>query len=295
MFNKTRLQIIFASMAIFAAVSTANATDTLKMEVYNPGEKSIFPVSSEIISGKTEVALIDAQFQRNDAEALVKKIQQSGKKLTTIYISQADPDFYFGLDVITKAFPQAKVLATPQTIEEIEATQAGKIAYWGPILKENAPTQVIVPQPLQGKSFTIDGHKIEVEGLDGPSPEKTFVWIPSLKAVVGGVAVSGNIHLWVADTQTPESRQHWLTTLEKIKALKPVTVVPGHYLDNAPQTLASVTFTQNYLTTLNAEIPKAKDSAELIAAMKKHYPDLKDESSLELSAKVLKNEMKWPQ
>lgn len=285
----------FAGLTTFAAVSTAHAAEQLKMEVYNPGEKSIFPVSSEIISGKTEVALIDAQFQRNDAEALVKKIKQSGKKLTTIYISQADPDFYFGLDVITKAFPQAKVIATPQTIEEIKATKEGKMAYWGPILKENAPTQVIVPQELQGKSFTVDGQEISVEGLDGPSPEKTFVWIPSLKAVVGGVAVSGNIHLWVADTQTPESRQNWLTTLEKIKALKPITVVPGHYLDNAPQTLESVTFTQNYLTTLNAEIPKAKDSAELITAMKKHYPDLKDESSLELSAKVLKNEMKWPQ
>lgn len=295
MFNKTLLQMTFAGLATFAAVANASAAEQLKMEVYNPGEKSIFPVSSEIISGKTEVALIDAQFQRNDAEALVKKIKQSGKKLTTIYISQADPDFYFGLDVITKAFPQAKVLATPQTIEEIEATKDGKMAYWGPILKENAPGKVIVPQALQGKSFTIDGQQIDVEGLDGPSPEKTFVWIPSLKAVVGGVAVSGNIHLWVADTQTTESRQHWLTTLEKIKALKPVTVVPGHYLDNAPQTLASVTFTQNYLTTLNTEIPKAKDSAELIAAMKKHYPELKDESSLELSAKVLKNEMKWPQ
>ncbi|WP_242365397.1 MBL fold metallo-hydrolase [Yersinia enterocolitica] len=295
MLNKTLLQMAFAGLTTFAAVSIAHAAEQLKMEVYNPGEKSIFPVSSEIISGKTEVALIDAQFQRNDAEALVKKIKQSGKKLTTIYISQADPDFYFGLDVITKVFPQAKVIATPQTIEEIKATKEGKMAYWGPILKENAPTQFIVPQELQGKSFTVDGQEISVEGLDGPSPEKTFVWIPSLKAVVGGVAVSGNIHLWVADTQTPESRQNWLTTLEKIKALKPVTVVPGHYLDNAPQTLESVTFTQNYLTTLNAEIPKSKDSAELITAMKKHYPDLKDESSLELSAKVLKNEMKWPQ
>ncbi|MDA5545104.1 MULTISPECIES: MBL fold metallo-hydrolase [Yersinia] len=295
MLNKTLLQMAFAGLTTFAAVSTANAAEQLKMEVYNPGEKSIFPVSSEIISGKTEVVLIDTQFQRNDAEALVKKIQQSGKKLTTIYISQADPDFYFGLDVITKAFPQAKVIATPQTIEEIKATKDGKMAYWGPILKENAPTRVIVPQELQGKSFTVDGQEINIEGLDGPSPEKTFVWIPSLKAVVGGVAVSGNIHLWVADTQTTESRQNWLTTLDKIKALKPVTVVPGHYLDNAPQTLESVTFTQRYLTTLNAEIPKAKDSAELIAAMKKHYPELKDESSLELSAKVLKNEMKWPQ
>ncbi|MBW5812397.1 MBL fold metallo-hydrolase [Yersinia kristensenii] len=295
MLNKTLLQMAFAGLTTFAAISTASAAEQLKMEVYNPGEKSIFPVSSEIISGKTEVALIDTQFQRNDAEALVKKIQQSGKKLTTIYISQADPDFYFGLDVITKAFPQAKIIATPQTIEEIKATKDGKMAYWGPILKENAPTRVIVPQEMQGKSFTVDGQKINVEGLDGPSPEKTFVWIPSLKAVVGGVAVSGNIHLWVADTQTAESRQNWLTTLDKIKALKPATVVPGHYIDNAPQTLESVNFTQHYLTTLNAEIPKAKDSAELIAAMKKHYPELKDESSLELSAKVLKNEMKWPQ
>ncbi|MGO2368901.1 MAG: MBL fold metallo-hydrolase, partial [Serratia sp. (in: enterobacteria)] len=63
----------------------------------------------------------------------------------------------------------------------------------------------------------------------------------------------------------------------------------------ADQTLKSVTFTQNYLTTLEAELPKTKNSAELIAAMKKHYPNLKDESSLELSAKVLKGEMKWPQ
>ncbi|GAA2876085.1 hypothetical protein GCM10010454_34800 [Microbacterium arabinogalactanolyticum] len=54
-------------------------------------------------------------------------------------------------------------------------------------------------------------------------------------------------------------------------------------------------FTQKYLTTLEAELPKAKDSAALIEAMKKHYPTLKDESSLELSAKVLKGEMKWPQ
>ena len=295
MLNKTLLPMAFAGLTTFASISTAHAAEQLKMDVYNPGEKSIFPVSSEIISGKTEVALIDTQFQRNDAEALVKKIKQSGKKLTTIYISQADPDFYFGLDVITQAFPQAKVIATPQTIEEIKATKDGKMAYWGPILKENAPTQVIIPQPLHGNSFTVDGQKIKIEGLDGPSPEKTFVWVPSLKAVVGGVAVSGNIHLWVADTQTPESRQHWLATLEKIKALKPVTVVPGHYLDNAPQTLESVTFTQNYLNTLNTEIPKAKDSAQLITVMKKHYPELKDESSLELSAKVLKNEMKWPQ
>ena len=294
MFNKSLLTLAFAGITTFSAYATA--ADTLTMEVYNPGEKSVFPVSSEIISGKHEVALIDAQFQRNDAEELVKKIKATGKKLTTVYISHSDPDFYFGLDVIKAAFPQAKIIASPGTIEEINATKDGKVAYWGPILKDNAPKAVVVPQALQGDSFTVDGQKVEVKGLTGPTPERTYVWIPALKAVVGGVPVAGdNIHPWIADNQTVESRAHWQQTLEGIKALKPEVVVPGHFLPGADQTLKSVTFTQNYLTTLEAELPKAKDSAALVAAMKKHYPDLKDESSLELSAKVLKGEMKWPQ
>ncbi|MGO4745781.1 MBL fold metallo-hydrolase [Serratia quinivorans] len=294
MFNKSLLTLAFAGIATVSTYATA--ANTLTMEVYNPGEKSVFPVSSEIISGQHEVALIDAQFQRNDAQALVEKIKATGKKLTTVYISHSDPDFYFGLDVIKAAFPEAKIIASPGTIEEINATKDGKVAYWGPILKDNAPKSVVVPQALQGDSFTVDGQKVEVKGLTGPTPERTYVWIPALKAVVGGVPVAGdNIHPWIADNQTLGSRAHWQQTLEGIKALKPEVVVPGHFLPGADQTLKSVTFTQNYLTTLEAELPKAKDSAELVAAMKKHYPTLKDESSLELSAKVLKGEMKWPQ
>lgn len=288
--------LTLAAIGITAFSTFANAANTLTLEVYNPGEKSVFPVSSEIISGPHEVALIDAQFQRNDAEELVKKIKATGKKLTTVYISHSDPDFYFGLDVIKAAFPQAKIIASPETIKAIDATQAGKLAYWGPILKENAPQTVIVPQPLQGSSFTFDGQPVEVKGLNGPTPDRTFVWIPALKAVVGGVPVAGNnIHPWIADNQTVESRAHWQQTLESIKALKPQVVVPGHFLPGAAQTLESVTFTHNYLTTLESELPKANNSAELIAAMQQHYPKLHDGSSLELSAKVLKGEMKWPQ
>lgn len=289
--------LLSQAIASIIAFNTFAATaDTLTMEVYNPGEKSIFPVSSEIISGKNEVALVDAQFQRNDAEELVKKIKATGKKLTTVYISHSDPDFYFGLNVIKEAFPQANIIASPSTIEAIKASKEGKMAYWGPILKENAPKTVIVPNPLQGNSFTIDGQAVEVKGLTGPTPERTYLWIPALKAVVGGVPVAGdNIHLWVADNQSVASRAHWQQSLKEIKALDPDTVVPGHFLPGAPQTLESVTFTQNYLTTLEKELSKTNNSAELIAAMKQHYPELKDSSSLELSAKVLKGEMKWPQ
>ncbi|MDE9459009.1 MBL fold metallo-hydrolase [Xenorhabdus bovienii] len=294
MARKTTLNIALAATLSLGIASLAQAAN-LKLDIYNPGETGIFPVSSEIISGDHEVVLIDAQFKKSDAQELVKMIQQTGKKLTTIYISQSDPDFYFGLDVITTAFPEAKVIASPETIKAINETKDGKLAYWGGILQDQAPKKVIVPEPLKGNTFTVDGEKLIVEGLDGPAADRTFVWVPKLKAVVGGVTVSGNIHVWIADTQTKVSRQHWMQTLDRIKSLKPDTVVPGHYVGSAPMTLESVTFTQNYLTTLEKELPKAKDSEALIAAMKKHYPNLADESSLELSAKVLKGEMKWPQ
>jgi glyoxylase-like metal-dependent hydrolase (beta-lactamase superfamily II) len=156
-----------------------------------------------------------------------------------------------------------------------------------------------LPQPLAGDSIELEGQKIQIVGLDGPTPARTFAWIPSLKTVVGGIPVLANTHVWVADTQTPESRRDWIKTLGRIEALHPKAVVPGHYLLNAdgstPYSLASVKFTRSYLQAFETEAKKAKDSAALIAAMKKRYPKLEGDSSLELSAKVIKGEMKWPQ
>ncbi|MGP9435636.1 MBL fold metallo-hydrolase [Ewingella sp. AOP8-B2-18] len=288
-----RLKKLALTAALLLGTSlTARAAD-MKMDVYNPGQNSIFAVSSEIVSGEKDAVLIDAQFQRNDAQKLVEMIKASGKNLTTIYISQADPDFYFGLDTLHAAFPKAKIVATQATIDEINATKDGKVAFWGPQLKDNAPKTVIVPEPLKGNSFELEGKKFEIKGQ---TPARTFVWIPALKTVVGGVIVDGNTqHLWVADTQTPESRQAWIATLDQITALQPTTVVPGHFLPGAAQTLKSVEFTKQYLQTLEKELPKATNADALVKAMKGHYPALKGDESLEMSAKVLKGEMKWPQ
>jgi glyoxylase-like metal-dependent hydrolase (beta-lactamase superfamily II) len=95
----------------------------------------------------------------------------------------------------------------------------------------------------------------------------------------------------MADTQTAKSHTDWLATLQRIEDLKPTTVIPGHYLGTP--TVQSVAFTAGYIKAFDEETAKAKDSTALIAAMKKRYPNLEDESSLELGAKVAKGEMKW--
>ena len=100
-----RLTLATAALAFAAHAAAAD----LSLDVYNPGEAAIFPVTSVLVSGAKDAILVDAQFGKGQAEQLVQKIRASGKNLTTIYISHGDPDYYFGLDTLTAAFPDAKV------------------------------------------------------------------------------------------------------------------------------------------------------------------------------------------
>ncbi|RIA31559.1 glyoxylase-like metal-dependent hydrolase (beta-lactamase superfamily II) [Ectopseudomonas oleovorans] len=281
---------LIAGLGLLAAAGGALA-QPLTLDTYNPRETAVFPVSSTLISGEKDAILVDAQFSNREAQALVERIRASGKRLTTIFISHGDPDYYFGLDVLTRAYPEAKVLATPATVAYIEKTRAPKLAYWGPILKDSAPARTLAPEALQGNQLELEGQRIDVVGHD---PQHTSLWIPSIKAVVGGVLTSANIHLWVADAQSAEARQNWLKSLDELEALQPTTLIPGHYLGEPAMNLADLRFTRDYLLAVQQELPKAKDSQALIAAMKARYPQLQDDSSLELSAKVLKGEMQWP-
>lgn len=291
------LLALAAWLAMAAASPTADAKD-LHIDVYNPGDRALFAVSSEIVSGPSEVVLVDAQMRRTDAEVLVARIKATGKRLKAVYVSQGDPDFYFGLETIRIAFPGVPVLATAQTIAQIKATQAGKLAYWGPRLKADAPGAIVVPEPLEGDTLTVDGERLRVVGLQGPTPDRTFLWIPSERTVLGGTVVAANEHVFIADTQSPRSRADWRTTLARIQALKPAVVVPGHYHagadGSAPRSLASVRFTRDYLDAFEAQAARSTDSAQLIARMKARYPKLARAPVLAISAKVVKGEMKWP-
>jgi len=280
------------SAALAATVGGASAAP-LKLDVFNPGEAAIFPVASVLVTGAKDAVLIDAQFSRGEAVKLVEKIRASGKRLTTVYVSHSDPDFYFGLDVIHAAFPDAKIVATPQTIAGIEKKKDAKVAYWSPILKDNAPKSIIVPQPLQGDTIKLEGETLKIEGLNGATPDRSYVWIPSIKAIAGGVVVFNGLHVWTADTQSAESRKNWLATLDHIAALKPTTVVPGHFKVGAPLTPDSVAFTRDYLVRFEAETAKAANSAALITRMKELYPDAGLNGALDTGAKVAKGEMKW--
>lgn len=282
---------LLASVLVLA-FSAAHAAQPLQLKVYNADGNS-FSVNSVLISGEKDAIVIDAGFTRADAYRIAANVLDSGKQLKTIYVSQADPDYYFGVEVLKGLFPQAEVLASPAVLDKIKAKLPAKVGFWGPKMGANAPQQPLLPTVYNGNTLTVDGEKLEIRGLDGALPHRPYVWVPSLRAIVGNIGVFGGLHVWTADTQQAGERKAWLAQLDEMAALKPAIVVPGHMKAGTALDASNISYTSEYLKRFEQTAQTAKTSAELIEQMKKAYPQAGLGIALEIGAKVNKGDMKW--
>ena len=286
-----RTTLLAASLAV--AFTAAHAAPPLTVKVYNAAGSS-FNVNSTLIYGDKEAMVIDAGFTRADALRIAANVLDSGKQLTTIYVSQADPDYYFGVETLKDIFPAADVVSTPAVLAKLTAKLAGKVAFWGPKMGANAPRQPVVPRALEGNSLKLDNQVIEIRGTQGPLAHRPYAWVPSIKALVGNIGVFGGVHVWTADTQSPAERAAWVAQLDEMAALKPELVVPGHMAAGTAVDASAIGFTKDYLLSFEQNLATRKTSAELIGAMKKAYPQVTEGAlSLDIGAKVNTGEMKW--
>ena len=283
--------IALATSGVQSALA-ANAQLTWK---HFPAGESGFFRAPVLIAGAREAVLIDGGFTLPDGKALADAIKASGKTLTTIYITQSDPDYYFSLAPIKAAFPAAKVIAASATIAAIQGNVEKKLATWGPQLKENGPqtlADIVMPNVFDGTRLTLEGQTIEIADADGLA-NRRYIWVPSLNAIFGGVMVFSGVHVWTADTQGAQARAAWIKNLDAMAARKPKAVVPGHMTPTAVTDASAIRYTRDYLVAFEEELAKAADSAALIAAMTQRYPNAGMGVALQIGAKVAKGEMKW--
>ena len=291
----TLVRFLLPALALGVVAPTAavaQAQPPLALKVYNADGNS-FHVNAVVVSGKTEAVVIDSGFTRADALRVAANVLDSGKSLRTIFISNADPDFYFGAEVLKAYFPQAQVLTTPAVRDKIQVKLAAKLSFWSPKMGANAPRQPVLPAALTGHTLTVDGEAIEVRGTTGALAHRPWVWIPSSRDIVGNIAVFGGLHVWTADTQKPAERAAWAAQLDEMLALKPAVVVPGHMAAGTALDESSIRYTQAYLQRFEAELPKAANASALIAAMQQAYPQAGLGIALDIGAKVNKGEMAW--
>lgn len=295
----TRRTVIKAAATLGAAAAVLSkgawaAGSGLSWRHFPAGENGFFraPV---LLSGARDAVLIDTGFTLSDGQAIAEAIKGSGKQLTTIYISQSDPDYYFGLAPIKAAFPEARVIAAPATLSAIQGNVEKKLAVWGPQLKDNGPqtlADIVMPEPFDGQALTLEEHAIEVINATNLA-NRRYLWVPSLNAIIGGVLVFADVHVWTADTAGAEGRTAWVRNLDAMLARNPSVVVPGHMKPATVTDASAIRYTRDYLLAFEEELGKAADSTALIATMTARYPDAGMGVALQIGAKVAKGEMEW--
>ncbi|WP_441249617.1 MBL fold metallo-hydrolase [Kitasatospora sp. McL0602] len=225
-----------------------------------------------LVTGPQEALLVDAGFTRSDGRRLAEEAQASGRRLTTVFVSHGDPDFYFGAEGIKEVFPQARFLATPAVIDHIEETYEDKRRTWAQLGNE-LPTRLVRPEPLHGDAIEFEGHRLELRGADLRLPDRHYLWEHRQRALLGGVLLFQGLHVWTADTPEPAQRAGWIDLLDGMAALEPAFVAAGHRTAGAPTDATAIDWTREYLRTFETEIGRFPDPASAQAELERHYPD----------------------
>jgi glyoxylase-like metal-dependent hydrolase (beta-lactamase superfamily II) len=257
----------------------------LALEVIT-GSPEGFLVNSALVTGEKDAVLIDAQFTLADGKKVVDAVKASGKHLTTVYVTHWHPDHYFGFVALKEAFPDAKLVALPTTVTEIQQTWESKVKQWQPLYKDAITAHPIIPEPLAGDAIDLEGEKLEVVGgQQGDASNNSYVWIAALSTLVAGDLVYDQVYPWTAETNA-ESRQAWGSTLEKLEALSPKLVVPGHQKPEQKQQATNIEFTKDYLKAYDEALASSKTATDLQSKVKKIYPDTALDIVLQIGAEA---------
>ena len=98
------------------AATLSGQTSKFQIKVHTGRGQVGYDVNSTMISGEKDMLVIDPQFSLSEAHKLAAEILESKKNLALIYITHPHPDHLFGLAVLKQAFPQAKIVALPATV-----------------------------------------------------------------------------------------------------------------------------------------------------------------------------------
>jgi glyoxylase-like metal-dependent hydrolase (beta-lactamase superfamily II) len=190
------------------------------------GQPRAFAPNAVLISGQRDAILIDTLLVRKDTEDLVRMIQASQKKLKDVFITHAHPDHYFGLPLIQRAFPKARIWARPATIEWMKEFRA-KLLHWQEMYAGEIPDSISLPRAYEDDSIELEGMRIALVDLSMvETVQATAFYIPSAKTFVAGDFIFSKAHHYMSDVNCPEAWIKEIQAKRKIGAIE--RVIPGH-------------------------------------------------------------------
>jgi glyoxylase-like metal-dependent hydrolase (beta-lactamase superfamily II) len=248
--------------------------------------------SSTLIYGVRDAVLVDTFLTTGQSKTLLDWVVASGKNLTQIYVTHGHGDHFFGLASLLERFPRARAVATPEIVRAMREhlSPASVENFWRRLFPGQIPDRLLVAEPLENYELELEGHKlVAVNAGRTDTAHSTCLHVPSIGLIVGGDAIYNGIHPYLGETDT-QSRLEWISTLDKLEALRPKAVIAGHKVpenDDDPRIIAE---TRQYLRDFDRLNGRTTTARELYDAMLEIYPDRANPGSLWSAANIAKKQ-----
>jgi glyoxylase-like metal-dependent hydrolase (beta-lactamase superfamily II) len=276
------------SWTVFVTPSVPTVSDDLP-----PGEmvRMWSPISSTLIYGERDAVLVDAPTTVEQAATLADWVVASGKNLTTIYVTHGHGDHFFGIGTLQDRFPQARAIATADVVELMHRQVSPEVmeGLWNKRFPGQIPERLVMAERLENDTFQLEGHDlVAVEVGHTDTDSSTCLYVPGLGLVVAGDVAYNDVHLYLTESRTHESRMEWIAALDKVEALNPRAVIAGHKRvgnDDGPRVIEE---TRQYIRNFDRLVEETTTSRELYDRMLGLYPDRVNRGALWGSVRALK-------
>jgi glyoxylase-like metal-dependent hydrolase (beta-lactamase superfamily II) len=257
-----------------------------------PGKEDLAWVTNTVtlIYGERDAVLVDTFLSAQQSKELVDWVVESGKNLTSIYVTHAHGDHFFGVRLLLDRFPSAKAIATASVVAGIQDQIKPEFikSVWEPRFPGQLPAKLAAPEVLKGDTFYLEGEEFKVVELGHTdTSHTTALYVPSIDLVVSGDGVYNNTHLYLAECDD-KAIAGWLQALDKIEALHPKAVVAGHGVLDPDSSPRHIEETRRYLRDFAASVARTSSAMELYQTMLELHPNRVNPGSLWAAAKASK-------
>jgi glyoxylase-like metal-dependent hydrolase (beta-lactamase superfamily II) len=169
-----------------------------------PGKEDLAWVTNTVtlIYGERDAVLFDTFLSVQHTKELIDWIAESGKNLTTIYITHAHGDHFLGVKLLLDSFPNARAFAHAAAVAGMKHQMSPEFisSFWEPRFPGQVPSQLVAPEVLDGDTFYLEGEELKtIELGHTDTAHSTALHVPSIGLVVSGDAVYNNTHPYLAE------------------------------------------------------------------------------------------------
>jgi glyoxylase-like metal-dependent hydrolase (beta-lactamase superfamily II) len=232
-------------------------------------------MASTLIYGIRDAVLVDAFMTIEQANALADWVASKGKNLTTIYITHGHGDHWFGVGTLLERFPNARVVATPNTVKVMRQNASPERLHggWEAAFPGQIPDNLVIAEELKGNVIDLEGHELVVVELGHTDTDyTTCLNVPSIGLVVAGDAAYNDVHLYLVESNA-QKRQEWIVALDKIESLNPRAVVATHKRPENDDNPGIIEETRQYIRDFDRLAETTKTAQELYDKMLELYPN----------------------